>query len=243
MRLTRESGEEVSGDSLRAAPSAEPTNGWSSGTIRFRLTRKFRNGLIMASVASALSVTLLTMRANRSRAAVTEFYNEYNSRGGDFTFPAALHSAADRDKITLVVAIFIALAVWSVVVVVWTLRRTRLRLDSDGLWWTPAHGLRWRGPITRDEVVAMQPGARKKHLPIRGIPFMSFGNRSADRLGIYDVTLLYLRSEAGFKMKRAGYMELPQPPPKAANSLIVVPEALFRTNPKFLKSLRSWILS
>ncbi len=44
-------------------------------------------------------------------------------------------------------------------------------------------------------------------------------------------------------MKRAEYMEIPLPPPEAANSLIPVPEALFTTNPEFRKTLLSWILS
>lgn len=220
----------------------EPADGWSSGTVRFRLPRKFRNGLGLAAVVSTVGVTLLTVRASHSAAALTKYYTDYHARGGPFTAPGSLQKAADRDKILFVIALLFAVAVWGLVLVVWALRRARLRLDADGLWWSPDFGLRWHGPVEPGDVVALQPGARKRAVPL-WIPFTAAANRVAGQLGIYDVTLLYLRSDAGLKMKYARYLVLPQPPPEAANSLIMVPEALFRTNPEFLRTLHSWILS
>lgn len=229
--------------SSASAPIETATaDGWSSGTVRFRLPPKLRYGLRAAFVGSLLGVVLLAARADRSSDALAEYHNEYARVGGDFTFPSELDAAADRDQLALVALTLIALAIWSIVAVVWALGRTLLRLDEEGLWWRPSHGLRWRGPIARTDVVVFQPGARKRQVPSPWIPVPSLVGRLTDRLGIYDVAILYLRSETGSSIKHANYLDLPQQRPEAARSLIIVPEALFRANPAFLRRLRTWIL-
>ena len=234
------------GEGPVAASNSHPVKlgeGRSTGTVRFRLPPRFRYGIRAGAAVSALGVVLMISRANRSSAALADYHAEYGRRGGPFTFPADLDAAAGRDKIALAAVIVIALAIWGSALIVWALGRTLLRLDLEGLWWRPPTGLRWRGPIARTDVVALQPGARKRQARTRGIPFTSLGGKLAARLGIYEVTILYLRSEVGSSIKHASYLELPEPAPHAARSLITVPEALFRSNPKFLKRLRSWILS
>jgi hypothetical protein len=69
------------------------------------------------------------------------------------------------------------------------------------------------------------------------------GNRIAERLGLYDVTLLYLRSEDGLNLKHVQHLDLPKPPPLDARSYIPLPGVLLTTNPAFLKHLRAWIFS
>lgn len=211
-------------------------------TIRFRLTTPQTWALVVATLAAVAAVIMTGVRADRSRAALADYHVAYAERGGPFVEPTSLARAADVDAGLLAAAIIFALVVWFAVVCVVALKLPAFALGPDGLWWKPAFGLRWRGPVDHRDVIALQAGVRT---PLGGVgmPFAGVIRRAVHRLGVDEVTLVHLRSDVGYGMARARRLAVPEPMPAEARSHLVIPAPLLATNPTFLRHLRAWILS
>lgn len=210
-------------------------------TVRFRLDPRPRNALAVAVVAVAVAIAVTTVRMRRSSAAFTTYMSDYSNRGGPFVHPTDLERQADIDKLLFAAALVAGLVLWAVVAVVGALWLPKLRLDDRGLRWATGYWPRWRGPIDANEVISLQPEVETA-VAGKGLPGAFLARGVLQRLGAHQASILYLRSDAGFDMRRLKHMQIPAPPPTDARSFLLIRQPVLASNPDFLRKLRGWII-